>query len=389
MKKEAWLARDECTGCGACENICPANVLAIEEDETGHLYPKASEGCTGCNLCEKVCRKRLRLVGSGMDSPKVYAAWTKDDALRFSSTSGAAFTELSRAVLSRSGVIFGAAYEDGCVVCHTDASTELDLAKLRQSKYVQSRMGKAFRAVKRNLESGKEVLFCGAPCQIAGLRAYLGKEYKGLYLVDFVCQGVNSPKAFASWIKGLENLKGEKVSRVWFKYKVGGWKTSPKRTRIDFENGDYMVQDGDDNHYMCGYLDTCLYLRPSCSSCEFKGFPRQGDLTVADFWGLDQAFDDDKGASLVMVSTIKGERLFMEAKRNMMVFERRFEEIFTGNKRIYSSASVGKNSEAFLRALDQMDFESAYKRFGKLPILKRIRRKAGKAKRLLSRESLS
>ena len=382
MKKELWLSDIECTGCGACENACPKDVLKIELASSGHLYPRAYDGCIGCGRCEGVCNARLTLPARGVDRPTIYATWTKDPELRFSSTSGGAFTELSRVVLAHGGIVYGASYGSNCIVRHSSAENEGDLAELRQSKYVQSEIGLIFRSIRAEVEAGREVLFCGAPCQVAGLRAFLSADYDGLYLVDFFCLGVNSTKAYDAWRYELESVRGSAISRIWFKYKLGGWKSSPRRTRIDFENGDTIIQDGSSNHFMEGYLDFNLYLRPSCSKCDFKGFPRQGDLTVADFWGLDSAIDDDKGTSMVMVDNDKGERLYKEACANLVSYERPFEEIFAKNARIAESASLNPKSQDFLDALDSMGFESAFKRYARRSLWKRIRRMLGKAKRM-------
>ena len=328
---------------------------------------------------------RLEIPQRTSEHPTIHAAWTEDADLRFTSTSGGAFGELSKVILSRGGVAYGALYDRNCVVRHACADDFDSLAHLRQSKYVQSEIGLVYRDVEEKLAEGYEVIFCGAPCQIAGLRAYLGKEYESLYLADFVCLGVNSPKAYAAWLDELEQRQGSRGTRVWFKYKDGGWKTSPKRTRIDFEDGCFIVQDGPENHYMSGYIDLNLYLRPSCSSCDFRGFPRQGDITMADFWGLDDTLDDDKGASMVMVNSPKGERLFTEAACNMRCEERSFDEIFAGNPRINKNPKPNRKSQLFLDALDSMGFEAAYAQYGRPSFGKFVCRKLHAVKRRIKR----
>lgn len=378
MRKNPWLSPEKCTGCGACENICPEDVLHIELDESGHLNPIGEEGCIACGLCERICTRRLALTNDHAIKPKVYVAWSREEDLRFLSTSGGLFSEMAYVILKDGGIIVGAEYDGSCAVHHACVSTSDGLIRLRQSKYVQSRIGKVFRDVKSHLIRGQKVLFSGAPCQIAGLRAYLGKDYSGLYLVDFVCRGVNSPKAYRAWLDELEDKHCSEVANVWFKYKVGGWKTSPKRTRIDFKNGTSVILDGEDNTYMCGYLDMNLYLRPSCAKCEFKGFPRLGDVTVADFWGLDPAIDDDKGASLVMVNSRKGAELFEGASARLISQERTFAEILEGNPAINSSVMLNPKSRNFLDALNSVKFSEALRIYGKPGFSLRIRHLLGK-----------
>lgn len=359
MKKELWLPEKECTGCGACENACPKDVLKIELQPDGHLQPVASEGCIGCNQCITVCKGRIELPARGTRRPLAYAAWTKDSALRYSSTSGGLFSELARAILADGGIVYGAAYDADCCVFHESAASLEDLVALRQSKYVQSEVKLTFRTIKADLKAGRKVLFCGTPCQVAGLRSFLSKDYEGLYLMDFVCRGVNSPLAYRYWLKELGESCGSEVSRVWFKYKEGGWKSSPKRTRIDFKNGSHVVLAGADNSFMCGYLDSNLFLRPSCSTCQFKGFPRQGDVTVADFWGVDSTLDDDKGTSLVLVSSEKGRKLFDAVEPRVVSFLRDFDEILAGNICINASVSANSKMQEFMDMLPDIGFEAA------------------------------
>lgn len=382
MKKELWLLEGECTGCGACENACPKDVLRIELGPGGHLLPVPYEGCIGCDRCVRACEARLALPARGAEEPEVYAAWSNDAGLRYASTSGGLFSELALPVIADGGAVYGAAYGEGCRVAHAKAETPEQLERLRQSKYVQSEIGLTLRSVRDDLRAGRKVLFCGAPCQVAGLRAYLGRDYEGLYLVDFVCRGVNSPLAYRCWLDGLAAGHGCEVSRVWFKYKEGGWKTSPLRTRVDFADGGHAVLDGKSNTYMRGYLEGNLYFRRSCAQCGFKGFPRQGDATVADFWGLDAALDDDRGASMVLVSSDKGCELFDAARPRITAHRREFGEIFAGNVCIGGSAPLNGRSDEFMAALPEMGFEAALAKYGRKGLLKRV---AGKARSVARR----
>lgn len=380
--KQLWLPESKCTGCGACENVCPKNAIKIELNKNGHLLPVPLNGCIECGKCESVCDGRLR-VSENYAQPTIYAAWSKDDDLRFTSTSGGVFTELASVAIANNGVVFGALYDEECIVRHASAETFSDLEKLKQSKYVQSNMGLTFRAIRSELSKNRNVLFCGAPCQVAALRAYLGEEENNnLFLIDFVCMGVNSPKAYIAWLKQLEKQEQSKVKRVWFKYKKGGWKTSPRRTRIDFINGKTVIQDGMLNYYMSGYLDSCLYLRPSCVDCDFRGFPRYGDITVADFWGIDARMDDDKGTSMVMINNKKGESLFQYACRNLHFEERPFERIFPGNARINEDAALNSKSQLFLDDLDSMGFNAAYKKYSKSLLRRKLIAVAKKLKNI-------
>lgn len=354
--KKIWLSKRECTGCGACENICPKRAITMKEDDSGFSYPEINSNCIDCNVCEKVCRGRGHEAKEHQKTPIVYAAWSNCDAIRYNSTSGGLFSEIAKVILADGGYAVGAAYGANMLVSHVMIDDESDLDRIRQSKYVQSDTGSIYKAVLEKLNDNKKVLFCGAPCQVAALYAFLKKDDDNLITIDFICRGVNSPKAYAAWLREIEEEEKSKAVKVWFKYKEGGWKTSPQRTRIDFEDGHYLVTDGEKNLFMQGYLSSNLYMRPSCGSCEFKGVPRQGDITLADFWKIDETLDDDKGTSMVLINSRKGQYLFEKAKRNLSCHERKFEEILEGNRYFGESVKVTAVGENFLRDLDNGKF---------------------------------
>lgn len=373
--KQFWLNKDECTACAACANICPQNVIQMNNDRYGFSYPVISDGCINCNACQNVCDKRSLYADLNEKTPKTYAAWSQDEKTRFTSTSGGIFSELSHVILEKGGCIAGAQYNRDNMVEHVLIKDEEGLNRIRQSKYVQSDIGFVFREIKKVLEEGKLVAFCGAPCQVAGLYAYLGKKHDNLITFDFICRGMNSPKAYRAWLDELEKMQGSRVSRVWFKYKSGGWKKSPRCTRVDFINGNHIILDGNENLYMMGYLQGNLYMRPSCGNCQFKGAPRQGDITLADFWGLDEMIDDDKGASMVLVNNEKGAQLLDEVRERLTLYERSFDEIFAGNVCFDKSVEISPYSMKFLAGLDAIGFSKAMKRYGRMPIVTRAIKK--------------
>lgn len=201
--------------------------------------------------------------------------------------------------------------------------------------------------------------------------------------MDFICRGMNSPKAFKAWLNEIEEQEKSTVTRVWFKYKDGGWKTSPTRTRLDFDNGTYKVYEGEKNLYMHGYLTSNLYIRPCCGDCRFKGTPRQSDVTFADFWGIEKELDDDQGTSMLLVNSQKGRRYFEKVRMNMEVHPQDFHAIFDGNPMFSSSAVVPAKEHDFLVDLDHMSFSSALKKYAPLP--SSWRQVLQKAKQLVKR----
>ena len=322
--------------------------------------------------------------------PETYAVWSKDQDIRYCSTSGGAFTEFAKAIIADGGLVAGAKYNDENLVEHDLIDSYEGIEKLRQSKYMSSSMGAVYKTIKAELVSGRLVAFCGSPCQVAGLYSFLGKEYENLFTMDFICRGMNSPKAFKAWLSEIEQREGCKVTKVWFKYKEGGWKTSPKRTRLDFENGSYKVYEGEKNLYMHGYLTSNLYIRPCCGDCRFKGVPRKSDVTFADFWGIDKELDDDKGTSMLLVNSEKGKKYFEKVRNDLNVHKKDFASIFDGNPMFTTSATVPQKGHDFLADLDNLCFSEDLKKYGgypvRIPLWKRCFYKVKRiAKRILKR----
>ena len=317
--------KEMCCACTACAKICPIGCITMKEDEEGFLYPSVDESkCVHCGKCEKVCPILRADEGTpeteGLKpEPDAVGGWNKDEAVREASSSGGAFSLLADKILERGGVIFGAALKD-MKVCHIAVTDQTGLALLRGSKYVQSVVGDSYPQVKEYLEQGKEVLFSGTPCQTAGLRSFLGKEYEKLYLVDFICHGVPSPKVFSDYISSVEKKENAEVVDFRFRLKDKGWHPSGLQlgTKVKLSNGkEIRKYPALKDTYMNAFLEN-LDLRPSCYDCRFKSVPKWGaDITIADFWGVSKVMpemNDKKGTSLLLLNTDKGARLFEEVK---------------------------------------------------------------------------
>lgn len=316
-------------------------------------------------------------------TPDTYAVWSKNSDIRYNSTSGGAFSEFAKGILDEGGIVVGAKYNEKNLVEHAIVDSYSGIEELRQSKYLSSSVGDVYKKIKVELAKGRLVAFCGSPCQVAGLYSFLGKEYDNLFTMDFICRGMNSPKAFRSWLTEIEKEKGYKATKVWFKYKDGGWKSSPRRTRVDFEDGSFSVFEDEKNLYMDGYLSTNLYIRKCCGDCQFKGVPRKSDVTFADFWGIDKELDDDKGTSMLLVNSEKGRELFSRVKDSMEVYKKDFDTIFAGNPMFSTSAVVPSNGHDFLVDLDNIAFSDCLKKYGGLTPL--WRKAARKAKRVVKK----
>lgn len=354
------IERQFCTGCSVCANICPKSAIIMKPDEKGFLYPDLDrERCIGCELCINRCP--VNNITDPVDhykKPKVYAAWSLDEDIRISSTSGGIFSELAKKVLLDGGCVAGARYDDSHLVRHDIVENIDELIKLRQSKYIQSDVNDVYLKVKEELVHGKQVMFVGSPCEIDGLRHFLGKEYSNLILCDFVCRGTNSPKAYIAYLEDLENRYQSKVKRVWFKNKTYGWNLFS--TKIIFENGREYIADRNQDAFMLGYIHYNLFMRDCCSSCMYKRLPRISDITLADFWGVGShriELDEDKGTSLVMLNSDKGRMLFDSIHAQIYSSECPFEWAVEGNTCILNVAKKNKYSDAFFKELDSVPFE--------------------------------
>lgn len=357
------LPSDKCTGCRCCELACPVNAIAMKKDVKGFLYPEISQSCISCGRCEAVCPV-LQKVGflERFDKVDVFAVKLKNTEMRLDSTSGGVFSGLACSFLKENGWIGGAVFQDDWTLSHVLSNDEKMLPAIRSSKYLQSYVGSLYKDTKEKLEAGDKVLVCSSPCQIAALYAYLEKDYPNLVTCDFICRGVNSPVVFQKYLKNIEEKYGSKAISVKFKNKKLGWHRFS--TRIGFENGCEYNQDRYTDLFMRGYLEANLFMRPSCYDCQFKGFPRQGDLTLADFWGIEKTrpdFDDDRGCSLLMVNSKRGAALFNSAKDCFDFLKSSLFEAYFGNTAIYTSPARPscKDEEKFWKLLPHMSFEQA------------------------------
>lgn len=384
------IKKDLCTGCDACYNICPENCIEMVVDEKGFRYPKVDYNkCTKCKQCVKTCPSLKKpLLDEKWETPKVFAAWSLDEEIRFNSTSGGVFSELAKKVLKDGGLVVGARYNDQHLVEHHMIENVDDLVKLRQSKYLQSDIGDILKKVEEKLIDNKLVAFCGSPCQVAGLLNYLKKPYDNLITFDFICRGTNSPKAYTKYLEMLETKYKSKVKKVWFKNKTYGWNRFS--TRVELENGKIYIKDRYNDLYMRGYIEQNLYMRPCCFDCKYKEFPRVADITFGDFWGVgatDPSLDPDKGTSLIMVNSAKGENLFNSVRENIFQKRSKLEAALPGNGCILTSAVKNPVSDKFLEMLDDYPFDVCFKKCVEDNTLKRmkgkVRRAGSKVKRTL------
>ena len=365
-----------CSGCTACMDSCPNDAILMVADSEGFKYPEINETkCLDCGLCQKVCPFHKDYnEGKKSQIPAAYAAKYKDDSVRLSSSSGGMFTALSNFILGENGVVYGAAFDDDFRVCHQKAENMVERDKFKGSKYVQSDLGKIFLDVKTELDNDKDILFTGTPCQIAGLRAYLGhKKYEKLILCDLVCLGTPSPLIWSDYINLLLKNKTTKLKRFNFRDKGAGWHKS--RLYAMFADGSTMY-----NTPMVDLFDSIFYqhivLRPSCHACVFTNFDRVSDITIADFWGIEKCkpdFDDNKGVSLVLINTKKGEAIFENVKECLIYESSSIDEC--KQRHLTEPAKPSPKRDVFWKDYYEHNFKYVAKKYTNYGFINRVKHK--------------
>ena len=346
-----------CCGCGACANVCPYHAITLQPDEEGFAYPVVDAGkCAECGLCLTTCP----VISGGFaccdQTPEAFAAKNKNNAVRLSSSSGGIFTLLAEYVLKKRGVVFGAALNGNMEVTHRYTEDTDGMAQFRGSKYVQSSVEQSYPQVREFLENGRIVLFSGTPCQIAGLKQYLRKEYTQLICVDIACHGVPSPLVWKAYLKEMEKQGGNQICGTHFRDKTNGWNNFSMK--LLFKDGGYILSGKDQDPYLKAFLAN-YDLRPSCYKCAFKQHNSGADITLADFWGIDHILpelDDDKGISLVLVNSEKGRMILKDIQDNLTMVAVDYQTAIQYNSAVIRSVYRPQERDRYIRDAGKTNF---------------------------------
>jgi coenzyme F420-reducing hydrogenase beta subunit len=326
----------------------------------GGYYPSIdSDICVGCGKCIRACP--VGKTGEVMSLKKTFAIRTRDFQALEAASSGGVFFELAKFVVDKGGFVCGAVFSDDFSVEHILSNNLDDIKNMRGSKYVESDIGTCYMQIKSLLDKGICLLFSGTPCQVAGLRSYLGRDYENLYLMDFICHGVPYEKVWLDYVHLKEIEVGAKVSSVTFRSKKLGW--NPFSIEIDFKNGAEYLCPATKDPYNIGFLRNA-YLKESCYSCSFKGLNVGSDFTVGDYWGAKQFLGekvDNKGLSICICNTSKGVALINSLRDCIDIEEVAFSTATEKNPHLFYSAKRHLLKTDFFRLYNAKGAEKAFK----------------------------
>lgn len=361
--------KSKCCGCGSCMNICPTGAIVMNNDESGFNYPTIDENkCIWCGLCKKVCAYQSH--DKGNLSVAVYAAASKGNNSLKKSASGGIFFEIAKSILKEGGIVVGCSMEienENLHPCHIIVNSEKDLFKLQGSKYVQSDTKFIFKEIKEHIKLGNKVLFSGTPCQNAALKKYLGnREYDNLYLIDIICHGVPSISMFKDYISFYNKKLDGNIKKFYFRDKSCGWGL---RARVIYEkNGKKLskILPMQFSSYYALFLQSEIY-RENCYSCKYANKYRFSDLTLGDFWGIEEEhpeyingkygkLDKEKGISCILVNSDKGMNLINYIKDDIILYESEFKKVARNNGQLIKPSKMGKNRDKLLRAYSEKGY---------------------------------
>lgn len=369
-----YESKDSCCGCGACSNACPKECIIMKADTEGFLYPQIDKSkCVNCGKCRKVCP----FLGK-KNEPAVqisYAAISNNDADRQKSSSGGVFALFAKTIIKDSGVVVGTRMSQDFKTAEVIAIEDVnELEELMGSKYVQSNTRKIYQVVKRYLDANRKVLFTGTPCQVTGLKNYLGKDYNELFCVEIICHGVPSPKLWEKYVEHMEARYNAHMTRVNFRCKDKSW----REFGINETYGDkayFAFKEADP--YMQMFLKN-YSLRESCYSCKIKGHS-DADITVGDFWGIEDCLpnmNDGKGTSLIIVKTKKGNILLEQIKGLCNLEKCDYFKAIRKNSAEVHSVPKPQCRDEFFADMNQMSFHRLAKKYIEPRLVQRIKQVA-------------
>ena len=357
------MEKNNCCGCSSCYQKCPKGAITMRENEEGFIYPFIDKAkCIDCGLCNKVCPQLKRMQLPKENYPKAFAMCNKNDEELIKSSSGGIFSVIADYVIENSGVVFGAAYAENLDVIHIKADDKAGLERIRSSKYVQSYIKETYKEAENELKKGKIVLFTGTPCQIAGLNSFLVKNYDNLITCDLVCHGVPSQKLFHKYIDYLSDKFKSKVISYNFRSKEKkGWGLVSKVVTAD---GKIRFIEPDFDPYYSNFLESTTY-RENCYNCHYTNYNRVSDITLADYWGINQIhpeFYSEKGNSLILVNSAKGETVIKRIGENIKCIQTDIDTAALHNKNLIEPSHKSDKRNDIYKGINDLNSKEFIKK---------------------------
>lgn len=346
---------EKCTGCQACVNVCPKKCISMKADEYGVPYPSVdNEVCVNCGACQRTCPVNSEVPKNKIDV--AYAAWHNNTEIRSSSSSGGAAMAMYETILEDGGVVFGTKFDEKLNLEIQCATTIEEAHQFKSSKYVHASVANSYKEVKEYLNEGRKVLYISVPCQIAGLKGYLKKDYDNLITVDLICHGAVPHGYLLDHINYMKKQKQIDVDNVSFRgehdFKLGLYHNGEGRVFVDRFLDPYFT----------GFLSGLFY-RPNCYSCNYACDERVSDITIGDFWGLGKketcSYGMGNGVSVLLPVTEKGKSFVEKLNEKMFVDERPAIEAIDGNTQLRHPSEKHEKYDEFRRLYLKDGFESA------------------------------
>ena len=358
----------DCCGCAKCQSVCPTKAITMRF-LNGHYYPVVIKDlCIDCKKCANQCDFKLKATNTPISA---YAV-KHNQTVRMKSSSGGVFTALSDYILQNGGKVYGADFDENMHLRHTSADNTVKRDRMRGTKYIQSDMSGVYNQIKADLQNNLQVLFVGTPCQVNAVKGFIGENEK-LYTADLICHGVPSPELWKNFIKYIEEKLNQKATFFSFRNKDIAWRKYSGR--VTFSDGSIL----ENTNLLNAYAELFSYdltLRASCEACPFASISRVGDITLGDFWGIENVLpqiDDNKGVSAVLINTEKGEKLFSLSKGELELYE------VTSNQVAARQPNLSKPSHASVKALEfkndlnTLTFEKVLKKYTRVGMKRRIK----------------
>ena len=363
--------KKDCTGCGACFSVCGANAITMTEDLEGFLYPNMdAKRCVNCKKCTAVCPV-INCTSGRKTVLKAYGLKNRNLSIRKQSASGGAFSAIAEYMINHyNAYIFGAKFDSEFNVVHDYTSSIEGLTAFRGSKYIQSNLNDCFKEIKRLLSEGKYVMFTGTPCQVHGLVEFLGHKYDNLLTVDLICHGLPSPKIWKSF---LEFVEQKYKAKLRFCNLRSHWQGV--HTKLFFEKKSF-----EDRKDILSFLDifySSYAMRPSCYRCRYTNLNRVSDITIADFWGIENVradFKDEFGVSIALINSEKGINVFENLKDNIQYFETDVSKTNQPHLKYPIKVSSEKDRNEFWNTYNRFGYDILAKRYSRYGFVNNLKR---------------